>query len=194
VTGRESRLLGRRIAWVQRWLTAIYRLELPLRAERFLMHPAAARRILPPGSPRSGLAVVEAEDGLWLGLYLDPRDQRDPDTLVEETSHWVCVAWHAAHGRQVSQLVLELQSEIDRYVISRLSGGDGFRHFRNFRWLPGMDRAARSRYETAHRTALRYCRWLARRFPTRSDVPRLLCELREFYRSGSEAKLRAGLA
>lgn len=185
--------LGRRIAQVQHWLTAIYRLELPLRAERFLMTSEAARRLLPPGSPRSGLAVVEEGGELWLGLYLDPRDHQDVDTLVEETSHWVCLAWHAAHGRRVSRLLLELQAEVDRYAVARLTGRDAFRHFQDFCWADGMDRATRDRYETAHRTAHRYCRSLARRYPQRADVPGLLAELRDFYRATAQAKLRFGL-
>jgi hypothetical protein len=100
---------------------AIYRLDLPLRAERFLLTCDAARRLLPPASPRSGLAVVEEDGDLWLGIYLDPRDHRDVDTLVEETSHWVCLTWHAAHERPVSRLQLELQGEVDRYAVARLT-------------------------------------------------------------------------
>ncbi|MDH3520310.1 MAG: hypothetical protein OEM49_07620 [Myxococcales bacterium] len=194
MSGARESELERRIAQVQRWLTAIYRLEIPQRAEQFLISPKDARSLLPPGSPRSGLAVVEERDALWLGLYLDPRDQRDSDTLVEETSHWVCVAWHATYGRRVSRLLLELQGEIDRYVIAHLTGRDAFRHFRDFLWAEGMDAPTRDRYRTAHRTAYRYCRSLARRFPGRADVPQLLAELRSFYRATGEAKLRAGFA
>lgn len=185
--------LGHRVAEVQRWLTAIYGLEIPLSVERFLMAPEEARRLLPPGSPRSGVAVLEDDDAVWLGLYLDPRDQGDAGTLIEETSHWVCLTWHAAHGRPVSRLLLELQGEIDRYVVARLSGGDGFRHFEHFGWADGMDAPTRERYETAHQRAHRYCRILHRRYPRRANVPDLLAELRDFYRASAEAKLRAGL-
>lgn len=184
--------LRRRIARVQRWLTGIYCLDLPLRAERFLLTGDAARRLLPPGSPRSGLAVMERGEDLWLGLYLDPRDRRNPDALVEETSHWVCLAWHAVHGRQISQLQLELQGEVDRYAVARLRGRDGLRHFRDFTWADGMDGPTRERYVTAHRAAHRYCRSLARRYPRRSDVPALLAELRGFYRASAEVRLRCG--
>lgn len=184
--------LSRRVAQVQRWLTAIYRLDVPLRAERFLLTRQTARRLLPAGSPRSGLAVVEEGEELWLGLYLDPRDQRDVDAVVEETSHWVCLVWHAAQGRPVSQLQLELQGEVDRYAVARLNGGDGLRHFREFHWVRGLDGTARNRYETAHRAAYRYCRFLAQRFPRRADVPDLLAELRGFYRASAQARLRFG--
>jgi hypothetical protein len=185
--------LKHRVAAVQRWLTAIYGLEIPLRAERFLIAPEKAHQLLPPGSPRSGVAVLEEDDSLWLGLYLDPLDRGDAETLVEETSHWVCLAWHAFHERCVSRLLLELQGEVDRYVVTRLCGGNGFRHFERFAWAAGMDGPTRDRYETAHRTAHRYCRSLDRRYPQRADVPGLLAELRHFYRASAEVKLRAGL-
>jgi hypothetical protein len=186
--------LSRRIAQVQRWLMAIYRLDVPLRAECFLLTGETAQRLLPAGSPRSGVAVVEEGEDLWLGIYLDPRDRPDVDTVVEETSHWVCLVWHAAQGRPVSRLQLELQGEVDRYAVARLRGRDGLRHFRDFRWVRGLDGASRDRYETAHRTAYRYCRSLAQRYPERADVPGLLTELRGFYRASAQARLRIGFS
>jgi hypothetical protein len=193
VSRAAGRELRRSIALVQRWLMAIYRLDLPLRAERFLLTGVAAQRLLPAGSPRSGLAAIEEGEDLWLGLYLDPRDRPDADTVVEETSHWVCLVWHAAQGRPVSRLQLELQGEVDRYAVARLRGRDGLRHFRDFRWVRGLEEATRDRYETAHRTAYRYCRFLAERYPRQADVPGLLAELRSFYRASAQERLRLWL-
>ncbi len=112
--------LARRVALVQRWLTSIYRLELRHQAHRFVIPAEQARALLPQRSPRSGVLALEENDTLWLGVYLDPRDRRDPRALVEETSHWVCLAWHAAHGRRVSLLLLELPGEVDQYAVGRL--------------------------------------------------------------------------
>ena len=91
-----------------------------------------------------------------------------------------------------AQLQLELQGEVDRYAVARLSGRDGLQHFRDFRWVTGLDGASRDRYETAHRTAFRYCRFLSQRFPQRADVPGLLTELRGFYRASAQARLHFG--
>jgi hypothetical protein len=184
------RPLRRRVAAAQRWLTAIYRLELGLQAERFLVAPEHARQILPPDSPRSGVLVLEEGGVLHLGLYVDPVDAVDAETIVEETSHLVCLAWHAARGQPVSRLHLELQGEVDRYAVARVTGGEGLRHFRDFAWADWMDAAARHRYETAHRAAERYCRRLEARFPRRADTPGLLSELRRFYRACPQEKLR----
>lgn len=186
----ESRLIHA-VAAAGRWLTGIYRLDLGLRAEHFVVSPEDARSLLPGDAPRSGVLVLDEGPELRLGLYVDPRDQGDPDAVVEETSHLLCLAWHAAHGRRVSRLTLELQGEVDRYAVARLQGRDGFRHFERFVWADWMDPGVRCLYATAHRAALRYCRLLARRFPRRRDTPALLCELRGFYRASPEQKLRA---
>ena len=186
----SQRGLARRVAAVQRWLTAIYRIDLALEAHQFLIPPERARAMLPPRSPRSGVLALEEQGTLWLGVYLDPRDSRDSWAVVEETSHWVCLAWHAERGRPVSRLLLELQGEVDQYAVQRLRGGDALRHFRDFRWDGWMDRESRERYEAAHRTAHRYCRALSRRYPSRRDTPALLRELRAFYRAPAEEKLQ----
>lgn len=185
------RALRRRVASVQRWLTAIYRLELDLRAEHFVVEPEHARALLPDASPRSGLLVLQEGEEVFLGLYIDPADALDPPTVVEETSHLLCLAWHAAHRRPVSCLHLELQGEVDRYAVTRLAGGDGLGHFHGFAWAEWMDRPTRQRYRTAHLAAQRYCRGLERRFPRRADTPDLLAELRRFYRANPQEKLGA---
>lgn len=180
-----------RVARAQEWLTAIYRLELELDAASCVVEPEQARDLLPPGSPRTGLVVVEERDEAFVGLYIDPADAADDDAVLEETSHLVCLAWHAAHGRRVSRLHLELQSEVDRYAVARLRGGDAFAHFRGFRFSRGLGGEERRRYGEAHRVGLRTCRTLHLRFPERADTPALLAELRRYYRAAQDAKLRA---
>jgi hypothetical protein len=185
--------LQRAVATAEQWLTHIYRLDLGVRAAEFVVSPAQARSWLPANAPRTGLVVVDSDEDLQLGLYVDPLDEGDPDTVVEETSHLLCVAWHAAHDRPVSRLTLELQGEVDRYAVARLQGRDGFDHFEGFHWAEGMDAATREICEAAHRAALHYCRALRRSFPERADTPGLLSELRRFYRAGPEQKLRGRL-
>ena len=123
--------LAARVALAQRWLEGIYRLGLSLRADRYLMAPEDALAVLPPGSPRTGLAVLEEDGELWLGLYFDPRDAGRPGTVLEETSHLLAVAWSAGQLRQTSPLLLELQAEVDRYALARFTGGDALGHFRD---------------------------------------------------------------
>jgi hypothetical protein len=184
--------LASRIAATQRRLSGIYRLELALRADHFLLSSEQARTQLPPTGPRTGLLALEEHGTLWLGLYFDPRDADDPAAILEETSHWLAVVWHAAQRRCVSPLLLELQAEVDRYAVARTAWApDPLRHFARLRLRADLPRAQRDRYRTAHAAAFRYCRGLERRFPRRSDLPSLLHELRGFYRRAPESKLRA---
>jgi hypothetical protein len=184
--------LLRRIAVAQRRLAGIYRLELPLRANDFVLSTRAASALLPERSPRTGLLTLEEAGTLWLGLYFDQRDAEDPAAILEETSHWVAVVWHAAQRRPVSPLVLELQADVDGYAVARTARArDPLRHFTRFRLQAGLTAAQRSRYRAAHYAAFRYCRSLERRFPRGADLPGLLRELRNFYRRAPAQKLMA---
>jgi len=177
---------------VAAWLADVYALDLEIDPGHFLLSlsPERAREWLPPGC-RSGLVVLESQDELHVGVHLDPSDHDDVGTVVEETSHLVCLAWHAARDLPVSLLVLELQAEVDRFVVSRLgTGDDALDHFESFEWAAGLEPEARQRYEMAHHCAHRYCRGLERRYPRRADTPALLGELRRFYRASPDAKLR----
>ena len=188
-TQRESLLQA--IMEAQRWITSIYRLDLDLRAEQFVVDPDTALKLLPPDSPRSGLLVVEEPAEISVGIYIDAADLDDPWTVIEETSHLLYLAWLADRHWSVSRLVLEFQSEVDRYAVTRLSGLDGLGCFEGFAWCDGMDAPTRERYATAHYHARTYCRSLERRHPHRSDTPALLSELRHFYRAAPDQKLNA---
>ena len=184
--------LARRIEAAQRRLCAIYRLELPLHASDFVLSAEAARALQPGWRPHTGLLALEERGNLWLGLYFARRDAVDPAAILEETSHFLAVAWHAAQSRPISALVLELQADVDRYAVARIQRArDPLRHFARLRLRAGLTREQRARYRTAHATAFRYCRSLERRYPGRCDLPDLVRELRGFYRRSPANKLAA---
>jgi hypothetical protein len=187
----QGALLLQAVVEAQRWITSIYRLDLDLRAEQFVVDPGTALRLLPPDSPRSGLVVVEEPAEISVGIYIDAADVDDPWTVIEETSHLLYLAWLADRDWSVSRLVLEFQSEVDRYAVARLSGRDGLECFRGVTWCDRLDASSRERYAIAHRRASAYCRSLERRHPRRSDTPALLSELRQFYRVAPDQKLNA---
>ncbi|MEM7410638.1 MAG: hypothetical protein AAF430_10430 [Myxococcota bacterium] len=191
---RRVGALAEAIAAVQGELAAIYRLELPMRAERFLVSAAEAQRHLAASGastgPRTGVVAVEDREALWLGLYFAPEDRSDPAAILEETSHWMALVWHAAQDRRVRPLELEFQAEVDRYAVARSRGRAALSHFGAARWRPDLAPEELDRYRTAHHAAARYCEQLERRFPRRADLPGWLAELRRFYRAGPE-RLRA---
>lgn len=184
-----------RVAGVSRRLMAIYALDFAFEPEPYVIEAPRARQIARLGggsSHRSGVLVHQGDDAVELGLYLDPEDAERRSVVVEETSHLLCLAWHAARDLPVSCLGLELQAEVDRYAVERLSGGDGFSHFRRFAWAPHLTPHERERYRAAHQLGLRFCMALSARHPGRSHTATWLAELRQFYRAGPERKLRAG--
>jgi hypothetical protein len=192
LSGSVSRAVG----GIGRWLLDLYALEIgDFRAEHFLLSESAATALKPEGGPRTGVLVVESEVELELGLLVDERDSGDLGTLVEETSHLVCLAYHARRDLSVSQLALETQGEIDRFLFRRLCAGPPRipDPFGAFRWASWLDAALRQRYRLAHVSAARYCRDLERRHPRHRDTPALLSELRAYYRASPEAQRRRRL-
>ncbi len=191
-----GRATGERVGQFAGWLADVYALELDFEAERFVLDlsPELARALLPAGT-RSGLVLLEEDGELGIGLHLAPEDHAHEGTVIEETSHLVCVAWHAAQDLPVSPLILELQAEVDRFAFARLRRDgvprDAFAHFERFHFADDLEPEALDRYRVAHRHARAYCRNLARRYPRPADTPELVSELRRFYRASPDAKLRA---
>lgn len=124
-------------------------------------------------------------------------------TALEGVSHFACVTWCAARGREVSVLGLEMQAEVDKYAAAvllagtqrggELAHGLHARLFEHVKFRDDLAAEARSMYEAANRYAARFCRRLEDRFLRRRNVrvDEMLGELRRFYRLGDAGKLRA---
>jgi hypothetical protein len=165
------------------------------------------------------LIVVEHGDTLSLALYIDAQvferlASRDPFaaltqhnladylTVAEGVSHFVYLAWNAGFDKPVTLLELELQAEVDKYVLGawllREQGAGRFPRelhrvlFERARIDP-VAAAGRARlYCTASNYASRFCRRVAAGLArgSRGATRDLLAELRRFYRWGNARKLR----
>lgn len=201
-------------------LTGIYDLRIDCRVRDFLV---TDRQALPgscqdaPGDEQ--LFVATADDELCMSLFLDHEmldrlQVHDPNeelhqgnvadcwTALEGVSHFLCVAHHAEHDRQVSLLTLELQAEIDKYVASflLLHRRDPHRFpaelhsllFRRTRIDPRLAAGRESLYRRASRYAARFCARLEPRLRElrRTDSGNWLADLRRFYRLTDLGKLR----
>ncbi|HZF15555.1 MAG TPA: hypothetical protein VE046_06400 [Steroidobacteraceae bacterium] len=174
---------------------------------------------MPVRSCEEQLLVRSDGDGLRLSLYIDSdvlerldadspfrrlseRNLADYWTALEGVSHFLYVTWRAGCDRHVSQLELETQAEVDKYVATLfLLGEQGAGRFpaRLHEWLfertgfdPELDAMELQRYRTASGYAARYCRrleewFLKRRTPALESFMR---EIRAFYRLGTQMKLR----
>ena len=165
------------------------------------------------------LIVVEQDDCATIGLYLDAsllqRLQRESPleclhggnvadlwTALEGVSHFAYLSFKAGYDRPVSQLELELQAEVDKYVVSlwllRAQYPRRFPRelhpllFTKTRIDPRLDAPRSALYRAANRQAARFCASLERAFASDRRVLRTeaIAWLRRFYRLGSGSKLR----
>jgi hypothetical protein len=170
------------------------------------------------------LIVAEDGDTLSMALYLDAAvlarlSLRDPCsalthdnladylTVAEGVSHFVYLAWNAGYDKPVTLLELELQAEVDKYVLGvwllRAQGAGRFPcelHRALFERTRIDPRAAGTRaglYRTASDYAARFCRRLAARLdgtlraksPAAGATREWLAEIRRFYRWGNARKM-----
>lgn len=120
--------------------------------------------------------------------------------LVEEVSHFVYLVWNIHNERSIRRLEIELQGEVDKYVLCALLllGQDQSqiirdlvdRLFHRFRLDDHLEPVEKERYLRANSLALRYCTFLERRFLRDLSPSGLFEEIRLFYRLPQEEKLQ----
>lgn len=194
---REIALAGR----VQAGLERLYQLEREADVDAF---------VTPAGDgEREALFLHEAEDGaLEMALRL-PRlapsgtGTSDLDAIcqiIEGVSHFVYVAERAARQRETTQLELELQAEVDKWVVLAASvpsfDEEASRRLREelFERVSFTDEAYTERgerYRIASSAARRFVTRLERDFVARARFGEMQRELRRFFHMGQGEKLRA---
>lgn len=198
---------------VQRHLETLYALAPEAPVTDFLIPPDAVAH-LPGGGSRT--LVSQRGDEVSVGVVLDgavgaqleqvdPRERLDTSnlgsftTLTEEVSHFLYVLFRARSDRPVTQLELELQGEVDKYLVVLFFRGlydegavsQRLRQllFARYRLSEGVSAESAERYHEASRLANRYCGWLESRFLRRLRLAELAREARRFWRLGQREKL-----
>jgi len=198
---------------VQRRLEALYALEPEAPVTDFLV-PEEAAAAYPGGGSRTLLA--EEDEGVAVGVFLDasvheglsqcdPRARLDAAnlgalcTLTEEVSHFLYLLFCARSGRTITQLELELQGEVDKYITATCllslqnEGAVSTRLrellFQHYRLAEDVAGERAERYRAASRLAWTYCGWLECEFLKRARLADLCRESRRFYRLGQREKL-----
>ncbi|HEY5936365.1 MAG TPA: hypothetical protein VIU61_17055 [Kofleriaceae bacterium] len=201
---------------VQRGLESLYRVETGVAIDDFMIGDAARAELGPARRPREQLLVREDGGEMSVALFIDPAvlsnlGANDPgrrlgdhnlgDFLlaIEGVSHFIYTILCARLDRPVSQLELELQAEVDKYITCLLatapepglSADLRRRLFGDCTYESDLDHDEHHRYRAANDNANRYASWLEHTFVTRRRIPEMLAELRRFYRQGLAAKLGA---
>lgn len=199
---------------VQRGLEALYRVDTGVEIGDFVVGAELRDALAPARKPREQLLVCEADGEMALALFIDPGalanlTSHDParrlgehnfgDFLlaIEGVSHFIYAICCARAARPVSQLELELQAEVDKYVTcllitepeAEVSAELRRRLFGNVCYEPDLDHEEHARYRAANDNAQRYATWLEQAFVVPRRIPEMLAELRRFYRVGLAAKL-----
>jgi len=200
---------------LQGGLESMYRVETDLDVCDFLVGGDERDALQVERAPREQLLIRRDDDGLQLGLFVDERTlenlaMRDPrrrldaqnlqDFLlaIEGVSHFVYLVHRARQERPVSAVELELQAEVDKYLVALLVSwnqtGDPpadlrERLFANIRFAGDLSREERERYELANSAADNYASSLEERFVRTRAVDDMLGEVRRFYRKGLAEKL-----
>lgn len=200
---------------LQGGLESMYRVETDLDVCDFLVGGEGRDALRIERAPREQLLIRPDDEGLQLGLFVDERTlenlaMRDPrrrldeanlqDFLyaVEGVSHFVYLVHRARLERPVSAIELELQAEVDKYLVALLVSWNQSgepppdlraRLFANVRFAGDLSREERERYELANSAADEYAASLEARFVRTRAVDDMLGEVRRFYRKGLAEKL-----
>lgn len=207
------------LASVQDALAEIYDLPSTPDVREYLMTDRARlRHIAAARNCDEQLLLAEEGDTLSMALFIDRGVlerlvARDPQaalthenladwlTVAEGVSHFVYVAWNTGFDKPVTLLELELQAEVDKYVLAAwlLSAQNAGRFpvelhrvlFERARVDPGAAQERAGLYHTASRYAARFCRRVGALLDRqrRHGMREALTELRRFYRWGGARKL-----
>ena len=202
----------RALRQLQRLLMSIHGVEAEP-VDEYLVDEDARRRLAPQASPEEALLVSEQGQELRVGLFLAEGVLRELDrgaeqpwthdrltaftTAAEGVSHFLYLQHRAQALRPVSQLELETQGELDKYLtvllqlwaVGRRAASPELRHrlFERTSLRPGLNAAERDRYVLAGALAAACAKALEVRYVRTGRLDGLLREVRRLYRlSGGE--------
>lgn len=207
------------IEQLQQRLQSVYEIDTGHAVADFLVSDEALKNHLNNGSNhlRESVFVSENEEHLDITVYLHAdvvahlHDENPEQGLhsgniedfclaTEGISHFLKLVWHGTYDRSVSLLDLELQAEIDKFVLIYLYIADQVGNintadirqllFDSVDYHPQLNEQERERYQRANHYAGKYCQSLERTFVQRDDACHMLKELRRFYRLPLADKVR----
>jgi hypothetical protein len=192
---------------VQRALERLYQLDRVADVDAFLEEAS--------GGERETLFVREAGDGVVEMALRVPRlgaraidVARDADLdplcqIIEGVSHFVYLADRARAERETTQLELELQAEVDKFVVLAAWLGEPDltasatlrrRLYEDVAYAHEESTEHGDRYRLANVRAHSFVRRLERDYLKARRWGDMRAALRQFYRMGQEEKLRVALA
>jgi hypothetical protein len=205
---------------LQGHLERIYEVESGYRVADFLIDdPSLARELDDTPHARNipeKLLIRQEGDTIDLALYLDPdlvqrlfandptqslhgENLHDFWTALEGISHFLYLTWNAHYERSVTLLELEMQAEIDKYILAAFLFGrqmDGrvpnaLYHdlFKFVRFDERLSNTELRRYRNANYFAGRFCSYIEKKYLRPGAGQGLVNTLRRFYRLSQHRKI-----
>ena len=206
--------------YFQQQLQNIYEIEIDHSVEDFLITDKVLADYLSVNKSNKNeerLLISEYDGGMDLSLYISAEvyqhlNDSHPINLIKQgmhsefclmlegVSHFLYVVWNAYHHKQVTLLEMELQAEIDKFIlmqnlIDNEKDNDAIDALRN--WLfennhygSGLDADELQRYEQANYYAAKYCMALQQNYKLSGLNQNLLNDLRRLYRMSQQEKMR----
>lgn len=144
--------------------------------------------------------VIESLASRPLDIHLEPENLQNLCFAIEGISHFLYLIWRAIRRHNVSLLELELQAEVDKYIVLLLLVRNRKKHsltrqlhhllFEAIRFDDSLSESEERRYRRANHYAGKYCHGFERRYLTEFGSDQMYNELRDFYRLGENEKLR----
>ena len=202
-------------------MQAIYELDIDQNVNDYLITSPALVDMLDRGNSnphlKEKLLLKQDENELSLSLFLhkdvvrnlyedDPvqdmheGNMQDFCFALEGVSHFLYLLWNATYDRSVTLLEMELQAEIDKFVMlifcmekQKKQVPPGYLRkllFETAQYHHQLNESERQRYQDASNLAEKYCWKLESDYLANRSRQQMLCELRQFYRLTQTDKLR----
>lgn len=207
---------------LQTQLEDIYALQPQHRVNDFLIQDVRLARFLDNSENARDLPekllIRQEGDNVDLGLYLDPDlisrlEQSDPTRFLhddnihdfwvalEGISHFLYLIYNVEYERGVSLFELELQAEVDKYILAALlvvQQREGmvpaslhYHLFNKVRYDARLNDDELYRYRYANEMAGRFCSYIETSLNRGIPQHKLFNSLRRFYRLSHQHKVRA---
>lgn len=206
---------------LQQQLEQVYEVNTQLQVSEFLItDPVLADQYDTSKNPRTvdeKLLLSQGDEHLDVALYLNndiveyleshnPLECLNDDNLhqfwvaLEGISHFTYLTWNAQHDREISLFELELQAEVDKFVMAILLFSEQQeilhpRHlmtklFIKLQFDSALTEHELNRYTLANQYAYRYCEKLLDLLLETFNQQQLFNDIRRFYRLTNHYKLR----
>lgn len=203
---------------IEEAIKSLYNIDLGHNAANFLVRRPLQASLNVEREVQGSLYLVPEGEDLSIGIYLHPKvreelsdfrrweknywthEQRQAFVVAtEEVSHFLYLLFHSNRGRSVSQFELELQGEIDKFLLlfflqNETAAPEKFEQlfesiFSNYRWAKGLSEEEKERYEQAHQYAKKFTLGLRHQLKTQDGVLEAVKFLRFYYRLSSAEKV-----